>query len=445
MVNWRKPLIFFGLKLFRNSITKNFEKIHNMENRREKIENFHKKNLKKLLKHCHENVPYYTKKLEDVGVIKNSKVNIENFGNIPILKKEDIQSNFNSLKSKDLATRNTYKNSTGGSTGKPLTFIQDGKYDAWNYANKLYHAEIAGKEVGEPEIKLWGSERDILGERRSVKKRIRNFLYNRTLLNSFKMSEKDMREYVEKWNSVKPGHVWAYVDSAYELGKFIEKEDLNIYSPDSIITTAGTLNEKIREFIEEIFGTVVLNQYGAREVGDMAVECPEQDGLHIFEHTHHLEVINGKNRQVKGETGNIIATNLHNYSMPLLRYKIEDIGIITQNKCSCSKKFKTLDKIEGRIVNHFKTKEGDIIHGEYFTHLFYFRPWVRKFKVIQEDFEKIRIEIENWEKPSEGELKDITKKIKTVLGEDCEVEFNLKETLEPSDSGKFLFTKSKVR
>ena len=89
-------------------------------------------------------------------------------------------------------------NTSGGSTGEPVKFIQDRDYSNWNIANKLFYKTMGDQKIGDKEMRLWGSERDLLQGRDSFPIRIQNFFFNRTDLNSFRMSEKDMHGFVEK-------------------------------------------------------------------------------------------------------------------------------------------------------------------------------------------------------------------------------------------------------
>ena len=385
-MNWRKPLIFAGLYLTGSKIPKYLKEIKRIEKLpQEEIKKYQEEKLKKLLLHAYCNVPYYRKILPKSGVIKNGKVYLENFDKIPILTKEIIRKEGTNLYSKDYKSRKPYENTSGGSTGEPVKFIQDKEYDEWNIATKIYYNQMLGKEIGEKEIKFWGSERDIFKGNIGFKNKIFNFIYNRNLVNSFRLNFVGLNKAIDSWNRFKPKIVWSYVDSAYELSRHIEKNKINIFSPEAIIVTAGVLTENIRKYVEDTFQTEVYNQYGSREVGVVACECKAHEGLHIFEYFQYLELINSD----KNRNGEIIITNLTNYSMPLIRYRIGDTAKIKNKKCSCGRGFKLLENVTGRITDHFIKKDGTIVHGEYFTHLFYFKDWIKKFQVIQKDYNLI--------------------------------------------------------
>jgi len=90
------------------------------------------------------------------------------------------------------------------------------------------------------------------------------------------------------------------------------------------------------------------------------------------------------------------------------------------------------------------TKDGDIVHGEYFTHLFYFRDWVEEFQVLQTDVARVEVYFVSEADANPADVEDITKKIRVVMGEDCAVEWKRVEEIPRTPQGKMLYTRSLV-
>ncbi|MFH1586201.1 MAG: hypothetical protein ABIB79_05525, partial [archaeon] len=317
-MNWRKPVIFALLSLSGSKTPQYLREIRKIDKSslKEK-EEYQKQKLEKLLLHAYENAPYYHRVLGEAKVVVNGEVNLENFSKIPILTKEIIRKEGKNLYSKDYEKRRFYENTSGGSTGEPVRFIQDKEYDDWNIATKLYFFKKLGKEEGEREIKLWGSDRDIIKGNLTVKDRIINFLYNRKFFNCYNFSQKDLEKLSILHNSFNPQVYWAYVEGIYEFSKYALENNIKLYTPKFIISTIGPLYSKNREIIQKAFGCRVYNQYGSREVGGISIEN-DKDKLNVFFWRQLLELI-GDTKEKK-----IIVTNLDNYSMPLIRYDIGD-------------------------------------------------------------------------------------------------------------------------
>lgn len=414
---------------------------------RKEILNIQEERLQELLLHAYKNVPYYRDLFDEMSLVKDDVFDLARFSEIPPLTKDVIRSEGVRMHSENIDIFDWYENSSGGSTGEPITILLDERYKNSSWAHKILYNQMLGKDLGDKEVKLWGSERDIFKGSIGFKAHVENYVYNRMLLNSFKMSEEDMRSYVQKINGFKPVSIWAYVDSMYELARFVEKESIEVFSPRFIMLTAGTVYPEVKEYIEKVFKTNVYNQYGSREVGDMAVESPEKVGLYVFEYLYKFEILDSNLKPVKpGEIGEIYVTPLMNFVMPLLRYKIGDTA--SWSDFSPGEKTKAnlmlINDVHGRTTNHFKKSDGEIIHGEYFTHLFYFKDWIEKFQVVQQSFDVIECFVVKRGEVEDADVKDISNKIYLVMGTDVEVRFTYVDIIEPSKSGKFLYTLSKV-
>ena len=443
MVNWRKYLLQTAAKIAGRKMFENLKFLQTIEyESQEFLNRLQEENLTALLKHSYTNVPYYRKVLDAAGAVRDGKVYLENFENIPTLTKDIIRREGKNLYSKDHKKRGSYLNTSGGSTGEAVSFVQDLDYKDWGFAYRFYYNLMAGKEVGEREVKLWGSERDIFKGSEKLRTRLDRWLFNVKIFNSFAMSDEIMSGYADRWNSFKPRMVWAYTSSIFEFGRYIKRSGINIFSPISIICTAETLTEDVRKFVEQVFGCPVLNQYGSREVGVGACECQKKEGLHTFPMNNKIEILDDNMVPCQpGQMGNIYVTAFNNYSMPLIRYDIGDTAVVSEKKlCSCGRSWPLIAAVTGRTSDHFRTKNGKLIHGEYFTHLFYGKSEIKKFRVIQHDYDDIEILVVTTAKISDETIKDIERKVKLVLGEDCRISLNEVEEIPRAASGKYRYT-----
>lgn len=411
-----------------------------------------KDRLRNLLMHAYHHVPYYRETLANAGVVNDPRaVNLKSFEQIPLLEKGTIRSRFEDLKSDDLPKRKWHKNASGGSTGEPVTLIQDKHYDDWVRASTMLNDIWSGYSISERKILLWGSERDIFVGKETVKTRIIQWFMNQTWLNAFRMTHEDMCIFVNKINDLKPIQILAYAESISELSRFIERERLRIHFPRAIMTSAGTLFPHMRKTIERVFQAPVFDRYGSREVAGIACECEHHTGLHVCAPNHYVEVIKADGSSAgPGELGEIVITCLNNFAMPLIRYRIGDMGMWATQACSCGRGWPLLKEIVGRVTDIFFTNNGSRIHGEYFTHLFYYQDWIKKFQVIQENLQFLRIRIvprewaANLHQLYEKEIKMIIEKIILVMGQDTKMEFEFVKDIAPTASGKYRYTISKL-
>ena len=402
--------------------------------------------LKNLLFHAYNNVPYYHHVLKKAGVVKNGKLRLANFGMIPILTKEIIRKRTGELISRDYGKRGWFYYASGGSTGEPVKLIQDRFFLKWVGAtSKFYYKDIVGiDQTFARKILFWAATNDISGRINEFgKKTIKDILTNTVVLDSYTMTEADMRRFVRIVNSHKPEIIRGYAGSLYEFCRFVERRKLSIFSPKIVVSSAETLHGIMRKKIESVFGTKVYDFYGSREVDGIAGEC-RYGLLHVFMFNNYLEVLDRDNQAVKeGENGRIIVTTLHNFSMPLIRYEIGDMAVLGPEKCKCGKPLPTLRKVTGRQIDYFVREDGKIIYGAYFMHLFWAKDWVKAFKVAQEDYKRLRILIVlRKEIANENEKREIEEKIKLVMGKDCKLIWEFVDEIPKTKTGKYLYTQS---
>ena len=143
--------------------------------------------------------------------------------------------------------------------------------------------------------------------------------------------------------------------------------------------------------------------------------------------------------------GELLITNLTNYSMPLIRYKIGDVAVIQKDMEKQKGSFATITQLIGRTNSYLKKKDGAMIHGEFVTHLFYNKKWVENFQVIQKDYENIQFKIvlSRGCKADEKEISIMISDLKKVYG-DCNIEIQYVENIPKLKSGKYQFVITEI-
>lgn len=401
--------------------------------------------LQRLLKHTVDKVPFYRSLRTDQMLQRIQGNPRKALSMMPILTKENLRNSLEDLHVE--MNRGTILNSTGGSTGVPVRFYQDTVYLANVLATKMLFYEWAGRHPAGSMVKLWGAERDLVKGAKGWKQRTADFVGNVTTLNAFRLSPDRMTRYVEQINSYQPMCIEGYAETLYEFAVFIERKGLDIVPPGTIVSSAGTLHPHMRERIERVFSAPVFNRYGSREAGDMAAECQQRNGLHVFGETTIIEVVDETGNEVsEGEEGEVLVTNLNNYTMPLIRYRIGDRAVRSGASCSCGRPYPLLEKIVGRSGASFRTASGGVVSPEFFIHLIGVmcnRGTIGKFQVIQEDYDHVVVRLapspgtslETWE----SEAKAI-QLIRKVMGEQCIVDVRIEPDIDPAPTGKHLYT-----
>lgn len=452
-MNWRKPVMLGILKATNSPIPGELNFIRSIERQsREDIFGFQNQRLTALLQHAWKHTDYYREVLSDCRVVRDGKVDLDRFEEIPFLTKDILRDEADRLRAKVVPKgRSPYPNSSGGSTtGQPASFWQDSYYWDMNIANKLYHFEVLGKELGDSEMKVWGSERDLTTGTIGFTAKLKNYIYNRKFEQCFLLPEKQILSIINDINRFKPKIIWTYRDGMDVIASYILRNGLTPYSPVAIYAGGATLYPHIVERIEKAFQAPVINFYGSRELGDVACQCEEKGGLHIASMFNKVEVIDKQGNSVLDQEGELTVTTLMNYTMPLIRYRVGDVGNLTSEQCPCGRGWPMLGHVSGRVVDVLINSKGEHIDPIYMLMVgaAAFRDLVQRYQIVQEDLSKIIVRIiltpHVSEEQVQPQLMPLREKIKFLMGNDCDVIFEFVDDIPLTKSGKHPYVIQKL-
>jgi len=401
--------------------------------------------LRALLAHCAKTVPYYRQLFAAAGYDPAAPDARREFHRLPVLTKDLISERGEDLLSEAARSSRLYPNSSGGSTGRMVSFYQDQRYRDHFLASLWASNQMQGWRYGSRVAVLWGAPRDVT-ELQRPRARLRLYVENTRFFDAFDMTPARMEDCHRSLAEFAPDLIVAYASSIHLFARYLEQRRTECRYPRvSIISSAEMLTPEMRDQIGRVFHVPVFDRYGSREVGVIASECGAHEGLHVNVSDLYLECVDDAGRPVpEGTPGELAVTVLNNYAMPFLRYRIEDVGIFSSAPCACGRRSPRIRKLLGRSSDVIVGAGGRLIHGEYFTHLFYGLPQIRQFQFVQESRDRFRLLVV----PGEGFTMDMTRplesEMKDVLGESARVTWDLVSRIPPLPSGKHRFTVSHV-
>jgi phenylacetate-CoA ligase len=156
-----------------------------------------------------------------------------------------------------------------------------------------------------------------------------------------------------------------------------------------------------RDVVKRKFGVDLFEIYGSVEFGNMAFECTEHFALHIITDNVYIELLDEEGEPVAPrERGEIVVTGLHNYVMPLIRYRIGDLGVLTDERCPCGRSWPLLKSIEGRSNDLLVLPSGRRISWLYLQRcIFYDQEFqknlfcISQYQIVQERRDRIVINV----------------------------------------------------
>src|SRR5258707_764531 len=124
-------------------------------------------------------------------------------------------------------------------------------------------------------------------------------------------------------------------------------------------SSSQTLPASSRAVMEDAFGCKVFDKYGAREFSGIAYECEAHEGHHVVAEGYIVETLRDGQPAKPGEVGEIVITDLNNYCMPFIRYRIGDLAeVLPEATCRCGRGAPRLGAIEGRVQSIIQGTDG---------------------------------------------------------------------------------------
>lgn len=353
-------LLPLGDLVYGSSVSKELRRLkYNDFLSREELQKIQNSKLHKLVEHCYNTVPYYRKLFDTQGITPDDIQTSKDIEKIPILTKQLIRDNYDDLFSTSISPKRWKKSTTGGSTGRPLTYVKDKQTWSADWATNFRAWNWYGIELGDRFFTFGGNS--IVGKRKRLGQKE---LYDRFILNTVKedctdLGDSAMAFHYQKMIKSKPKFIRGYPSALNYLAIYIIKNELDVPNLKAVITTGEILLPQYRANIKKAFKTDVFDTYGAADGGIAAHECTVHNGLHIHEERCIIEVVDSNGQSVEnGNIGYVVSTDLYNYAMPFLRYKVGDLSSIKKEMCLCGRSSRLISHIEGRTAKLLHTKSG---------------------------------------------------------------------------------------
>ena len=217
---------------------------------------------------------------------------------------------------------------------------------------------------------------------------------------------------------------------------------------DALMTFGEVVTDLDRRELRSLYGTDPLDQYVSSEAGQIAWECTSRSGYHVNADAVLLEVLDDDDEPTAvGEAGHLVITTLWNPTMPVIRYRVGDIGRLLPGPCPCGISLPLLDAVEGRDTDRPVAHDGRRVSamrlvlgnvGPYFSD-------VARFRVIQRDVDHIVVEIAWRNEPIPDLAKKMAETYSRALGGPVNVELREVETFSKPRGRKFRWVESLVR
>lgn len=254
------------------------------------------------------------------------------------------------------------------------------------------------------------------------------------LMSSYHLTDDFIPYYVAKLSQFQPDYIDTYPSCVLRIAQYMEKHNIDGKGMTrAIVTSSECLLAHQREIVESVFKAPVFDQYGSVEMSVFVGQC-KQGRYHIHTDYGLLEFLRPDGTDAEpGEEAELVCTGLINPIMPLIRYRIGDRGVLSNEVCTCGSSFPVMEKLLGRKDDVIITPDGRrvsrlgmALHGH---------P-IQQAQFIQREDGKLTVRVvKDADYTTASEIR-LEKNLRGRLGDQLELEFEYVDTISRGPGGK---------
>jgi len=356
---------------------------------------------------------------------------------LPILKKDDVIRRMDDLLARhpnqSQADRSQVKiGHTGGSTGKPLAFWYDNAKHELMRAGMMRSYMLSGWRPGQKILNFWGARQDVVAGG-VFGAQFGDFVAAEHTIAAYEYTEAQLVEWARFIQRYRPVLLQGYASVLAEVARVVIENRISM--PRTLIgvySTAEMLTDSQRQRMQQAFGCKVFNQYGSREIPNIACEC-SHGNMHVFTDMVYPESVplEGENR--------LLVTSLTNRLMPMIRYDIGDSGRLLDGDCDCGLKFPLMEMDLCRQNDLIRTRSGKTVHPSYFNRLLYGQTQIRQYQWVQRGLDRLALNLVASQPLNAETLATLAASIRSDVDAHMVLEVNYLDEIPRTVSGKHRF------
>lgn len=402
-----------------------------------------------LVRHAHDNSNWWAATLDGADVDLSRPLEPDTWSRIPLLPRATVQAEHDALHCDNLPKSHgrCSEVATSGSTGVPVrvtkTSLGQAFWRALALRDYLWHRLDLRLKMA--------AIRHADDNRAMPPQGIRQPGWGRTLEVAFRTGPAVMVnvhspiEAQVKWlQRERPGYLLSYPSNMSALARYCIDAGIGLPGLRAVRTIGESLDADCRDLVREAWGVPLFDLYSTQEVGYLALQCPDHEHYHVQSEGVLLEILRDDGTSCgPGEIGRVVATGLHNFRMPLIRYEVGDYAEVGE-PCPCGRGLPVIRQVLGRQRNMLRLPNGALtwpqLGGQ---HL------VAKFPIRQVQF--VQVSMEEMElrmvvsRPLAPEEEDIVRRM-TVgqVGHPFRITLSYHDHIPRSRGGKFEEFRSEV-
>jgi len=393
--------------------------------------------LERLYAHACATVPYYAARWREWDVEPGRRLSLEAWRRLPVLRRRDVQEHGAELRSSRVPKQHgrTTETFTSGSTGTPV------KVAATELTQFLWRGFTLRDH-------LW-RERDLSGRLATIRTVKSGAAYpageraptwgpaTATAFETGPSAKLDIMtkthlqaEWLARQN---PDYLITYPSN---LAALLEESPRRPPRLREVMTMSEALSPQIREACRAAWDVPVVDVYSTEELGYVALQCPSGEHYHVQAEGILVELLHESGRACEpGERGQVVATPLHNFAMPLLRYAVGDIAV-AGGPCACGRGLPALERVLGRVRGMVRLPGGERHYPNYDGLMRGFDA-IRQFQIVRPEESALDVRLVAGRALTEGELAMLGARIRERFQHPFALRFQYVDEIVRSPSGKY--------
>lgn len=399
------------------------------------LERLQQERLGHLLRQVAETVPFYRDRLRDLGLTPADFSSPGVLARLPIVDKALIRRNAAAWQA--IGATALTRHSTSGSSGEPLQFLLGRQRISFDIAAKWRATRWWDVDIGDRELVLWGAAQETAAQDRL--RALRDRMLRSRLVPARDLRPERLDAILEQIRAFRPKMLFGYPSALSRLAFHARKQGRRMDDVGIRVAfcTSEVLRPEWREAIGAVFGCGVSNEYGARDAGFIARECP-LGGLHITAEEVIVEVVDANGQPLPpGIEGDLLVTNLAGPEFPFIRYRTGDRGVISARPCPCGRGLPLLAQLSGRANDGLLATNGSWVHGSAINYTLRELPALEAYRIVQSTPTRLDVELAAGQPLPPEATARLRTQIQSLLGAEVEVEIRQVDAIQPEANGKF--------
>ena len=391
--------------------------------------------LRRIVRHADEHVPYYRRAFEAAGCRPQDVRSVEDLAGLPITTKEQLRT----VPREDRLARGTsgkgvIRHLTSGFSGQPLEVWRSNSEET---LLALYRIRAVRQSGIRARDRIASIHEPRQGEQRTPLGRLARS--GRLLRSEAVDCTQPAERIAAQLEAIDPDVVVGYPSALAFIAPIVARRSPARIRPRLLHAGGESLPLATRRLIEEGFDARLFESYGTTECNFAAWECPELGFLHVCDDSVVVEVLRDGAPVGEGETGEVVLTCLHSYTMPFIRFSLGDLAVRGPEPCPCGQPFSTIRSVQGRVADYFHLPGGRSIHPFAITDPLLHEDWrwVGQHQMEQEDRDRIVLRISPLREPLPSELDRIQRRGGETVGAGAHFRIELVDSFPLGPGGKF--------